>query len=119
MKLFNKYEYLFEELIKMGSSKQSAMWDVALFAQGNLGTGLSDDACSIITSPTYLALAKPTQADLNNTLNSLDNEAYSILRSWLFNKANSYAPDVKALHLHAAANGMNNIIDAVDPEYFK
>lgn len=115
----NKYEYLCEELIKMGSSKQSAIWDVALFAMGNLGTELGDDACSIITSPTYLSLFTITQANLNNILDSLDDEAYSMLRTWLFNKANSYAPNIKALHLHAAANGMNNIINTVDPDYFK
>ena len=51
------------------------------------------------------------QEELNKILDSLDDNAYKMIRNWLFDKANSYAPDVKALHLHTAANALIPMIN--------
>lgn len=49
-----KLKYLYEELIRRGKSRMSALYDVALVATNNKGSELSDDACNIITSEPYL-----------------------------------------------------------------
>lgn len=61
---------------------------------------------------------KLTQEELNQYLNSLDNKAYSMIRHWLFNKSNNYAPDVKAFHLKQATNALTPIVEELEPDYF-
>lgn len=41
-----------------------------------------------------------------------------MIRLWLFNKANSFATDVKAIHLHTTCNELIPIIDELEPTYF-
>ena len=59
------------------------------------------------------------QEELNKTLDSLNNKAYSMIRSWLFTKANNFAPDIKALYLHESCNQLARVIEDVEPTYFK
>ena len=58
-----------------------------------------------------------SQEDLNKVLDSLDNRAYTMIRDWLFDKANSFAPDEKALHLHRTCNALIPVIEELDPRY--
>jgi len=58
------------------------------------------------------------QEELNKILDSLDKKAYSMIRSWLFDKANEFAPDDKALYLHNACNHISKVIRDVEPDYF-
>lgn len=59
------------------------------------------------------------QKELNKILNSLDTEAYQMIRSWLFDKANEFAPDDKAWRLHSVCNELIPIIEELEPTYFK
>lgn len=52
-----KFQYLYDELIKRGKSRHSALYDVALIALGDYGSELSDDAANIVTSPQYLLMS--------------------------------------------------------------
>lgn len=58
------------------------------------------------------------QKELNKILDSLDNKAYSMIRSWLYDKANSFAPSNKALYLHGACNEIIPVIKELEPDYF-
>jgi len=58
------------------------------------------------------------QKELNEMLDSLDNKAYLYIREWLYTKANSFAPDEKALHLHRSCNALIPVVDELNPEYF-
>lgn len=60
-----------------------------------------------------------TQEELNTILDSLDNKAYSMIRNYLYRKANSFAPNIKALHLHIACNNLTSVIVELEPDYFK
>jgi len=53
-----KFIYLFNKLMGMKRSKESAMFDVALVAMGVKDARLSDAACEIITSKEYMDLDK-------------------------------------------------------------
>jgi len=58
------------------------------------------------------------QKELNELLDSLDGKAYLYVREWLFKKANSFAPDEKALHLHRTCNALIPVVDELNPNYF-
>ena len=62
---------------------------------------------------------KITQEELELILDNLDNKAYAMIRSWLFKKANNFAPNIKAFHLHKACNDLIPVIENLDPNYFK
>jgi hypothetical protein len=50
------FQYLYDELIKDGRSRTSALIDVALIAMGEVSNEVSDEACRIITSEKYLKI---------------------------------------------------------------
>ena len=58
------------------------------------------------------------QKEFDKLLDGLDNKAYSMIRSWLFDKANDFAPDDKAMYLHQACNYISKIIRDVEADYF-
>lgn len=49
--------YLYNELIKRGKSRASALIDVAMAAMQDYGSELSDEAANIITSEKYLMMS--------------------------------------------------------------
>lgn len=58
-------------------------------------------------------------SELRAVLEKMGDKAYTEIRSWLYDRANSFAPNVKALHLHSACNDLIPVIDELDPNYFK
>lgn len=60
-----------------------------------------------------------TQEELNKVLDSLGDNAYSMIRKWLFDKANSFSPDVLALYLHKVCNALSTVITIKQPDYWE
>jgi|AntAceMinimDraft_6_1070360.scaffolds.fasta_scaffold111634_1 hypothetical protein len=59
-----------------------------------------------------------SQKELNKVLDELGNKGYPMVQRWLYDKANSFAPDDKAMHLHQACNKMIPVIKDLYPDYF-
>jgi len=62
------------------------------------------------------------QKELNAILDGLDVKAYSMLREWLFNKANTFALSDEgdiAVNLHIVSNNLTPVIKKLDPNYFR
>jgi hypothetical protein len=70
-------------------------------------------------SNTVLSPINLTQEALETILDTQGNRAYSMIRSWLFKKANGFAPDEKAFKLHIVCNKLIPIIQELEPEYFQ
>lgn len=62
------------------------------------------------------------QKELNVILDDLDVKAYSMLREWLFHKANAFALNNEgniAIYLHTASNTLTPVIKKLEPDYFR
>jgi len=56
---------------------------------------------------------------LTEKLESLGNKRFNFIRSYLFTRANNYAPNIKALFLHQTCNVLIGVVKELDPTYFE